>query len=88
MKWLKGPTHPGAWWYWLLGSGIVRHTNVFRCVGFFQPELKGKLQVMTDGPRLANQTARLWAKSANRPKLPPLKMRKELERKHCHGLRV
>lgn len=73
IKWLRGPTCPGVWWYWILGSGRTRHQRVF-C-------WEGKLQVFNNeaGPTIANQTMRLWCLAVGQPKLPPVALRKRLE---------
>lgn len=84
-RWFKAPNTTGLWWYWLLGSSVVRHQDVLRSYGLlpWTKNIKGKLCVVTDGLREASKTARLWCRSTTRPKLPPMKLRKWLEHKHC-----
>ncbi len=84
-KWLRGPTCPGLWWYWLLGSGVVRHQDVIRMRGWgmFGCPTEPGLYVQTTGWKRVNQTARLWCKQASKPKLPPKRLQRELEQRFC-----
>lgn len=71
IRWLRGPTSTGLWWFWLLGSSIVRCQQVVL--------MNNRLCVFNDGFRQANKCARLWCKATRHPKLPPVHLRKKLE---------
>ena len=68
-----------------MDSGMVRHTEVSRNIGFFRPERKGRLEVVNNekGYGDVKHMARLWCKSAGRPPLPPLKLRTALYEAVC-----
>lgn len=85
--WFRWPNTTGLWWYWLLGSGMIRTQMIHRNVGFFRPELKGRLEVVNNeqGPNGVKRMARLWCRSTARPGLPPKKMRNELEARFVGG---
>lgn len=72
VKWFKAPNSTGLWWYWLLGSDMVRFQGVFR--------YEDKLCIDNgDGPFLVTRPLRLWCRSTSRPKLPSKKLQKQLE---------
>ena len=85
--WFRRPNTPGLWWYWLLGSGLVRTQTVFRNIGFFSPELKGRLEVANDPNSCFGiaSMARLWCRSTATPQLPPKRLRDRLEAEYVKG---
>lgn len=79
VKWLRGPTCTGRWWYWLLGSAIVRSQEVMRL-----PYYTGSTALcVSQMDRIipAKQLARLWCQAKTQPPLPPKKQQDELERR-------
>lgn len=59
---------------------MVRHQMVARNIGFFRPERKGRLEVINMEKAIpVKEMLRLWCKSADQPKMPPLAARKKLE---------
>lgn len=64
-RWMKGPPRAeGQYWYWVLGSGMVRSQEVFL--------FDGDLCITTgDAPPFSvKQPWRLWARSIRRPPMP------------------
>ena len=61
---MKGPPRAeGRYWYWLLGSGMVRNQEVFMH--------SGELCIDNgEGPSPAKRPLRLWARCIKKPPLP------------------
>jgi hypothetical protein len=87
MIWLRGPTCTGLWWYWLLGSGIVRYQDVFLFGRLCRGWKHNRLCIHNNdaGGMPANRMARLWCRSISRPKLPPKRLRDRLEKETLKG---
>ena len=63
--WMKGPPRTeGRYWYWLLGSGMVRSQEVFRHLD------RGLCVDSGEGPFSVKGPLRLWARGLKRPQVP------------------